>query len=65
VALKSFCSFCCAVVHAGAAFCALCSLYFFLFAAIDYVLIAIILFGLATGLEVVAAVIGEDKSVPG
>ncbi len=62
MAPKSFGKFCCALVHGCAAFCAACSLYFFVIASIDYMLIAIVLFGAAIGLEVVAAVISTDES---
>lgn len=63
--LKSFGGWCCALAHVCAVSCAVCSLYFFVVAAIEYVLVAIVLFGAAIGLEVVAAVIGEDKPMAG
>ena len=62
MAPTSFNKFCCALVHACAALCAACSVYLFVIASIDYILIALVLFGAAIGLEVVAAVIGTDGS---
>jgi hypothetical protein len=62
MAPTSFNKFCCALVHTCAGLCAACSVYLFVTASIDYVLIALVLFGAAVGFEVVAAVIGTDGS---
>ena len=60
--LKSFSGVCCTLVHAIAFVCAASSIYFFLGASFEYVLLAFVLFGVALALETVAAVISRDKA---
>jgi hypothetical protein len=57
-----FSRFCCMLIHACAFLCAAASTYFFVVSTIDYVLVALVLFGAAVGLEVIAVVIGANGS---
>jgi|GEM_PF-1271843 hypothetical protein len=58
--LKSFSGFCCTGIHLVAFACAIGCIYFFL-GSFENVLVAIVLFSLALGLEGVAAVIAADR----
>ena len=57
---KSLTGICCAFIHAAALGCAAVSVYFFLGPSPEFVLGALLMLGVATALEVIAAIVSDD-----